>query len=94
MDMKAEILRNAVVLAARVGFQKITREAVAVAAGTASGTVSYHWGTIDKLKTAIVQQAIASENVKILAGALSAGHHLAKAAPTALRERAARMIAG
>lgn len=89
---KAGILATAMTLAGRDGFQAVTRDKVAAAAGISGGAVNYHWGTIGKLQRAMVQEAIDTRNVKILAGALAAGHALAKSAPDDLKKLAARFL--
>lgn len=90
--MKQNILDAAVQIAARKGFASVTRIAVANKAGAAEGTVSYHFKSMSKLLDAVVKESIATEHIEVLAKALAEGNRIAKTAPQALKDRAAKLL--
>lgn len=92
--MKDKILGTAMQLANLKGFGNVTRNDIADRAEVATGSVSYHYKTMKKLETAMVERAVETENLKILAQALARRHPVALKAPEALRVRAARQLAG
>jgi AcrR family transcriptional regulator len=92
--MKQAILDAAVQIASRKGFPAVTRIAVATRAGCAEGTVSYYFKTMARLHDAIVREAIATYQHGILAKALAAGNRIAKTAPQAQKDAAAKLITG
>lgn len=87
------ILDCALALAEKHGFRNVRRDAVAAAADVATGTVSHHYKTIGNLQDEIMRAAIKRENVAVLAQGLAENHALAKAAPRALRQKAAMFLA-
>jgi AcrR family transcriptional regulator len=62
-----EVLDAAVRLSMQVGYQQITRDAIAVEAGCGSGTVNVCYRSMDVLRRAVVDRAIATENLIIIA---------------------------
>lgn len=90
---KDRILGAAMQLANLHGFTGVTRDGVAAKADCACGSVTYYFGNVKKLKTAMVTRAIEAGNLKVLGQALAARHPLALAAPEALRIRALRSLA-
>lgn len=90
--MKDKILNTAMQLANLTGFLNVTRDGIADRAEIATGSVSYHYKDMKKLRAAMVARAIETENLKILGQALAARHPLALKAPEALRVRAARQM--
>ena len=92
--MKDAILSAAMQLANLKGFKKVSRSDIAKRADVATGSVSYHFGTMKKLRDAMVTRAVESSNLKILAQALAERHPLATKAPEALRRAAAATLAG
>ncbi len=65
--LKATILGAAVSLARKNGLHRLTRLAVANAAECGAGTVSYHFGDMIGLVTAVVEYAVQHEVVEVLA---------------------------
>jgi len=92
--LKETILGAAVNLARESSYRDISRRDVALAAECASGTVNYHFESMDLLRTAVVEYAVQHEIVEIVADALANKHPTAIAAPEALRRRAARQLSG
>lgn len=66
MSTKDRILDAALTLARTQGVRNIRRDAVAVAADVAQGTVTFHYGDIDVLKVAVVNEAIRVGDVAVL----------------------------
>jgi AcrR family transcriptional regulator len=62
-----EVLDAAVRLSMQVGYQQITRDAVAVEADCGSGTVNVCYRSMDVLRRAVVDRAIATQNLIIIA---------------------------
>lgn len=85
---KDRILSAAMQLANLAGFAGVTRDGVANKANCACGSVTYYFGNVKKLRAAMVERAIETENLAVLGQAVAAEHPLAMAAPEALRRRA------
>lgn len=83
---KERILAAALKLAAESHYASITREKVAASAGYTPAAVNYHYGTMDGLRDAVVQEAIRSGNLRVTAQAAVNGVPM----PAALRRRALR----
>jgi len=92
-QMKLDILRAAVKLAKSRGFRSFSRDDVAQAAKTATGTVSYHYRGMTGLRRAVMQYAIDNEVLEIVAQGLAERHVMAVKAPEELRLRAAGCLA-
>ncbi len=92
MDMKLKILTHALRLAARHGLDHVSRNDIAVSAEVATGSVSYHFENMRKLRAAIVAKAIEDENLIVIGQALVARHPLALKASDALKKRAAAAL--
>lgn len=91
---KQIILDTATALSEKHGFRNVTRLQIATKAGIASGTVSYHFGTMVELQNAIMSHAVESKNTKILAQGLGEAHPVAIRAPQTLRVAASKVLAG
>jgi AcrR family transcriptional regulator len=74
------------------GFARLTRDGIAKRAGVAAGLVTYYFGDMKALRTAIVRKAVADENLAILGEAIALGHAVARAAPDSLRSRAVKQL--
>lgn len=59
---KETILRAAILVARRSGLRKVHRSTVAKQAGTATGTINYHFATMDKLRAEVVRHAVMTDN--------------------------------
>ncbi len=90
---KDRILGAAMQLANLQGFTGVTRDGVANKANCACGSVTYYFKDMRRLRAAMVERAIETENLAVLAQAIAAGHSLATKAPEALRVRALRSLA-
>jgi len=82
------VLNAAVKLALQGGFQNLTRDEIAQEAGVSSGTVSQTYGTMIKLKRAVMRYAVQHELYPIIAVGISIGHPNALAAPGDIKRKA------
>ncbi len=89
---KQLILDEAVLLAQRVGYRNLTRRELAAKAKLATGTISYHFGTMTDLRTAIMKEAIKRRYFVIIRQGLVDGNEHVKRAPLALRKEAANFF--
>lgn len=92
-DRDKRILDEATELAKSIGYQWITREQVALAVGCAPGTINNAFGSVVGLKRAVLQHAVDTGIVEIVAQGLADGHAIARAAPADLKARAAAHLA-
>lgn len=90
---KGHILVVAVAMAKDVGYHKITRDAVAEAAGVSMGLVTRYFGTMTQLRRDIVRYAIREQVPEIIAQALANGDDHARKAPEELKMRAKAILA-
>ncbi len=95
MKLKDTILCTAATIARSRGFRALTRQVVADASACAVGTINYHFATMDALRDAVVDYAVANEVIEILAQARADRHPRLRGKMTlALKERVAEHIAG
>ena len=87
-DRRAEILGAALSASETHGVTNITRDQVANAAGCSAALVTTYFGSMERLRTAIVREAIKVPNLPVLAQALVARYHVAAKAPDALKKKA------
>ena len=87
------ILQAAVDLARVDGYQWITREAVANRAGVSPATINNVFDTMVGLKRAVLQTAVDTRDLTIVAQGLADRHEIVMAAPEDLRREAAAMLA-
>lgn len=78
----------AITLAQAIGYQWITRDQVAEAAGVAAGTINNAFGSMVGLKRAVLQAAVERGIKEIVAQGMADGHPIARAAPAAVRRAA------
>lgn len=90
--MKEKLLSTAMQLANLHGFSNVTRDGIANKAEVACGLVTYYFKGMNKMRAAMVERAIETENLKVLGQAIAARHPLALNAPEALRVRAVRSL--
>ena len=82
LDRKADILAAAVELAKTSGFTKVTRDAVAIAAGVSTGLVSHYYNTMPQLKRDLMRYAVRYDVAEVIAQGLSIRDpHAMKASP-------------
>jgi AcrR family transcriptional regulator len=89
---ETQLLKAAIILAKRIGYANITRDAIALEAGVASGLVSYRLGNMASIRTAVMRQAVRDGVIEIIAQGLAAGDEQAKKAPPEMRTRAAQYL--
>lgn len=90
---KTDIITAAVQLALSVGYQRITRDAVARSAGVAVGTINSNFGTIEGLRREVLKYAVKGEILPIIAQGLAVGAHETKDTPDDLKQRALAAVA-
>lgn len=88
MSSKQQILDAAVRLAESLGYNKITRDAVADEAGVACGLVNYHFKNMVDLREAIIEHAVANKLYNVIAQGIVSGHPVALAASDTLKKKA------
>lgn len=90
---KDQILNVAVTMATAVGYNKVTRDAVAEGAGVSMGLVTRYFGTMKNLRRDIMRFAIRNEVAEIIAQGLVNGDDHARKAPAELKAQAAALLA-
>lgn len=96
MTTQGEIFAAAVDCAQLLGLYEMTRTDVAKAAKTATGTVSFHYGSMIELRRAVIRHAIARPtiaNLKVLAQALAHKDTIAVRAPAEMKREALDTLA-
>lgn len=88
-DRDGRILNAALEQAKTDGFQWITRDAVAEAAGVSPATVNTAYGTMRGLKRAVLQAAVDRNVLEVVAQGLAERHEIVMNAPEDVRRRAA-----
>lgn len=71
-ERKSLLLTAALTEARRVGFQQVTRDSVAAQAGCSPALISAYFGTMHKMRRAIMSAAIARSDLAVLAQGLAA----------------------
>ena len=90
---KDEIILAGLKLATRKGYMNLTREMVAKSAKCSPTLITAHFGTFEAFRKELMANAIAVENLAIVAQGLVMKVPAAMRAPRALREKAAQLIA-
>jgi len=85
---KESILSAAVLLAAKHGYLRVTRDQIAEAAGVSGGLVTRYFGTIAQLRRDIMRKAVSSGQLTVLAQGLAADDPHAKKAPAEMIQKA------
>lgn len=88
-----ELITSALGLAAVVGYQQVTREAIAECCGVSCGTISRYFGTMTNMRRTLMRQAVTRGVVPIIAQGLAAGDQHARAADQALKSQALEYLA-
>lgn len=89
---KAQILSEALKLAATRGYACLTRDEVAAAAGIASSLVAHHMGTMQAFKRDLMREAVRVECLPVVAQGLACRDPHALKASDELRARAAASL--
>lgn len=71
----------------------VTVRGIARVIGCVHGTVLWHFGSLDELKSAIAEYAVKAGNDKVIAHLIVSGHDAVKSLPLAARERHMRTAA-
>jgi AcrR family transcriptional regulator len=88
----AQILAAAVKMAAREGYQRITRETIAKAAGVSEALVTHYLGTMPELRRAVMREAVRTECLAVIAQGLTSRDKHAAKAPPELQQKALRAV--
>jgi AcrR family transcriptional regulator len=89
---KEEILNAAIDLAMRIGYQKITREAVAKCANTSESLITQYFDSMQHLKRVIIRTAVDREVFSIIAQALSLNDSYIKNISPELKQRVLKYL--
>jgi AcrR family transcriptional regulator len=65
-----QILAAALTLSVRSGYTRITREAIANAAGVSPGLVTHHMGTMEQLRRDVMREAVRVQCLPVIAQGL------------------------
>lgn len=84
----SQILSAALKAAAKQGYQRITRETIARAAGVSEALVTYHLGTMPELRRAVMREAIRTECLPVVAQGVTSRDRHALKAPAELQRKA------
>ena len=90
---KDQILIAAVELAKEVGYNKMTRDAIAIKAGVSMGLVTHYFETMNQLRRDVMRYARKHEIPAIIAQGLVNNDQHARKAPPELKNKAAELIA-
>ncbi len=90
---KAEVRKESIVgvalrLAGESHYTLVQRNKIAAELGVTPPAITHHFGTMPQLQKAVIQAAIKSEDLVVLAQGLVARDELTKKVPEALRRRA------
>lgn len=83
-----QILAAALTIATEQGYNALTRDGVANAAGVATGQVNHIFNTMAQLRRAVMRAAVHRELLPIVAQGLAQGDKDAHAAPDWLKRKA------
>ena len=92
-ERREKLFAAAFETAEAVGYQSISREAVALRAGIAHGAINHEFRTMAGLREELMREAIRTGRLTIIAQGLACGDPIAKEAPQDLRTAAANIIA-
>lgn len=90
---KEAIVDVALLLAAETHYTQVQRKQIADVLGVTPPALTYHFGTMQQLRHAIMRAAIAKEDLGVIAQGLVAQDEHARKAPEALRRRAVESVA-
>jgi len=90
---KGEILEVAIALSKTHGYNRVTRDQVADAAGVSMGLVTHRFGTMNQLRRDIMRRAVEGGIVEIIAQGLAMGNPHAEKAPADLKKQAVEYLA-
>jgi AcrR family transcriptional regulator len=93
LGSKERIIEVAAALMASRGL-RVTQSQIARKCGIGKGTVTYHFKSMENLRTAVIASSIKSEDLGVLAKALGEGHPAVRKLPAALRAKVASHLTG
>ena len=93
-DRKQQIITAAIELAEKHGYQNIKRDAIAEHAGVAAGLVNRYFDNMHMLRRYIIDEAIRTSNLTIIAQGLVAGDKKARATDESVKKRAMKYVTG
>jgi AcrR family transcriptional regulator len=93
-ERKAAILNAAVALATADGYDSITLTAVARSAGVSYALVCHYYQSADNLLNAVMEEAVRTCVLSVVAEGLAYRHPAALEAPITLRQQAALTLVG
>lgn len=91
-EIKLKILDGALLVAERVGYQKVTRADIEAEIGIPQSNIQYYFREMWRLRYELVRHAIFRENLIVLAQALGALDNTALTASGALVDNALKLI--
>lgn len=89
---REQLLKIALDLAVVHGYQWITRQQIAEVAQCSEALVSHAFGTMIKLKRAVMREAVRLGTVEVIAQGLAEKSPYAQAAPDEMKRRAAQLL--
>lgn len=92
-DRRAQILAAAVTLAAKRGYQNVTRDEIAQAAGISAGLVNKYFETMIRLRRDVMRAAVRERNLAIIAQGVAMRDRQAMKAPDELKQAALATLA-
>lgn len=93
-DRTNQLLDAALIVAVASGWQTLTRERIAVAAGVAPSLVTVRLGSAEAIRRAVMRQAIHRRVLAVVAEGLARRHASALRAPQDVKDAAAALVAG
>ena len=87
-----QILATALTIATEQGYNSLTRDGVANAAGVATGQVNHIFNTMTQLRRAVMRAAVHRELRPIIAQGLAQGDKEAHAAPEGLKRESLDLL--
>lgn len=90
---KEEILAAALPLAEDDGYQNVTRDEIAAAAGVSGPTVQYHFGTMAQLRRDLMRHAIRQNCLRVIGQGVACGDAQAAKVPEEMRQAALQELA-
>jgi len=92
-DVRAsQILAAALTVAAKKGYQHMTRDEIAAAAGASPAAINQRFSTMTELKRAVMRAAVSQRVVAVVAQGLADGNPYARKAPDDLKKLAAASL--
>lgn len=88
---RAAIVDAAIKLSEGTHYLQVQRKQIAVALGVSPPAITYHFGTMEQIRDAVMCEAVKQENLAVIAQGLGARDAIAVRAPNELKKRALRL---